>query len=112
MTLDQIFSRFFKIFKEIKSRNIEYKDSRGWSYFFYSFLIIVFFLIFIITFNLINHKNKKEIENFNLVVESEEFFNLGDYFISKINSPYEEFKYLIENNDSIDKILKDRKSVV
>ena len=106
MALDQIFRRFFKIFKEIKNRNNELKEARNWSYFFYSFLIIVFFLIFIITFNLISQKNKKEIENFNLVVKSEEFLNLGDYFISKINSPYKEVKYLIENNDSIDKILK------
>ena len=27
-------------------------------------------------------------------------------FISKINSPYKEIKYLIQNNDSIEKILK------
>ena len=106
MTLDQIFSRFSKIFKRIKNRNTKYNDSKSWNYFFYSFLIILFFLIFIITFNLINQKNKKEIENFNLVVKSEEFLNLGDYFISKINSPYKEVKYLIENNDSIEKILK------
>ena len=106
MTLDQIFSRFFKIFKEIKNKNVEYKETRSWGYFFYSFLIIVFFLIFIITFNLVNQKNKEEIENFNVVIKSEEFLNLGDYFISKINSPYKEVKYLIANNDSIDKILK------
>ena len=106
MTLDQIFSRFFKIFKEIKNKNVEYKETKSWGYFFYSFLIIVFFLIFIITFNLVNQKNKEEIENFNVVIKSEEFLNLGDYFISKINSPYKEVKYLIANNDSIDKILK------
>ena len=41
-----------------------------------------------------------------MVIKSEEFKNLGDYFISKINSPYEEIKYLIQNNDSIEKILK------
>jgi murein DD-endopeptidase MepM/ murein hydrolase activator NlpD len=106
MTLDQIFSRFFKIFKRIKSKNMKYGDSRSWGYLFYSFLVILFFLIFIIVFNLVNQKNKKKIENFNLVVESGEFKNLGDHFISKINSPYKEVKYLIENNDSVEKILK------
>ena len=106
MTLDQIFSRFFKIFRRIKSKNMKYGDSRSWGYLFYSFLVILFFLIFIIVFNLVNQKNKKKIENFNLVVESGEFKNLGDHVISKINSPYKEVKYLIENNDSVEKILK------
>ncbi|OUX44292.1 MAG: hypothetical protein CBE21_00990 [Proteobacteria bacterium TMED261] len=90
----------------MKDQQERKSDSRSWGYFFYSFLIVLFFLIFIITFNLINQKNKKEIENFHLLVESEEFKNLGDHFISKINSPYKEVKYLIENNDSIEKILK------
>ena len=106
MTLDQIFSRFSKIFKGIKNKDIRSYNLRSWSYLFYSFLIILFFLIFIIIFNLTNQKNKEEIDNFNLVIKSEEFKNLGDYFISKINSPYKEVKYLIQNNDSIEKILK------
>jgi len=106
MTLDQIFSRFSKIFKGIKDKNIRGYNLRSWSYLFYSFLIILFFLIFIIIFNLTNQKNKEKIDNFNLIVKSEEFKNLGDYFISKINSPYKEVKYLIQNNDSIEKILK------
>ena len=106
MTLDQIFSRFSKIFKGIKDKDIRAYNLRGWGYLFYSFLIILFFLVFIIIFNLTNQKKKEEIDNFNLVIKSEEFKNLGDYFISKINSPYEEVKYLIQNNDSIEKILK------
>ncbi len=106
MTLDQIFSRFFKIFRGIKNKDMKEGDSKSWGYFFYSFLVVLFFLIFIIVFNLINQKNKKEIENFNLVVKSGEFKNLGDHFISKLNSPYKEIKYFIENNDSVEKILK------
>jgi len=106
MTLDQIFSRFFKIFRGIKDKDIRGYNSKSWDYFFYSFLVILFFLIFLIIFNLVNQKNKQEIDNFNLVVKSEKFKNLGDYLISKINSPYKEVKYLIENNDSVEKILK------
>ncbi len=106
MTLDQIFSRFFRIFRGIKDKDIRGYNFKSWGYFFYSFLVILFFLIFLIIFNLINQKNKQEIDNFNLVVKSEKFKNLGEYFISKINSPYKEVKYLIENNDSVEKILK------
>ena len=40
------------------------------------------------------------------VVKSDEITNISEYFISKINSPYEEIKYLIQNNDSVEKILK------
>ncbi|MBD1150073.1 peptidoglycan DD-metalloendopeptidase family protein [Pelagibacterales bacterium SAG-MED29] len=106
MTLDQIFSRFSKIFRGIKNKGVRDYSSRNWGYFFYSFSIILLFLIFITIFNLTNQKNKKEIDNFNLIVKSKEFKNLGDYFISKINSPYKEIEYLIQNNDSIEKILK------
>ncbi len=106
MTLDQIFSRFSKVFNGLRGKNIKYIESRSWNYFVYSILVFLFFLIFIITYSLINQKSKEEVENFNLVIKSEEFLNLGDYFISKINSPYREVKYLIEKNDSIEKILK------
>jgi len=47
-----------------------------------------------------------ENQNLNSLVESNEFSNLSRYFISKINSPYKEVEYLIQNNDSVEKILK------
>ena len=68
---------------------------------------IVFFLIlFFITSNLVSSKNKSNRNNFKQVTSSSEFSNLANYFISKINSPYEEENYLIKNNDTIEKILK------
>ena len=73
---------------------------------YYIYLILVFFLTFIIISNLINKKNEKENLNFKAIVESQEFSNFSEYFVSKINSPYKEVKYLIQNNDSIEKILK------
>ena len=105
MALNQIFDHFLKISKNFKNINSNYKIL-NWKYFFYLFSIILFFLIFIIISNLINQKNKIENQNLNSLVESKEFSNLSDYFMSKINSPYKEVKYLIQNNDSIEKILK------
>ena len=68
---------------------------------------IVFFLIlFFITSNLVNSKNKSNRNNLNQVTNSSEFSNLVNYFVSKINSPYKEESYLIKNNDTIEKILK------
>ena len=105
MALNQIFNHFPKIFKNFKNRNGIYKVL-NWKHFLYFFSIMIFFTIFIIISNIINQKNKVESQNLNLIVASKEFLNLSDYFLSKINSPYKEIKYLIQNNDSIEKILK------
>ena len=105
MALDQIFSRLIK-------KNISFKKNNNsiiansWNYVFHLFLIILFFIIFIVIFNLINQKNLKEKNNLSTLVESQDFSNLSEFFISKINSPYKEIQYLIQNNDSIEKILK------
>ena len=105
MTLNRILNSLPRFFREIKNKSLEYDSIKSASYFFYSFLIVLFFVIFIVVYNYINYKNKIETQNFNKVIESKEFSNLGNYFISKINSPYSEIKYLIEQNDSIEKIL-------
>ena len=45
-------------------------------------------------------------KNFNELTKSSEFSNLSNFLISKINSPYREVNYIIENNDSVEKILR------
>ncbi len=65
-----------------------------------------FSILFFIISNLINKKNVENKNNFTEVTESSGFSNLTNYFISKINSPYEEVSYVIKNNDTIEKILK------
>jgi len=53
--------------------------------------------------------DKKDIENKNNLKEiakSSEFRKLTNFFSAKINSPYNEVKYQIKNNDSVEKILK------
>ena len=105
MALNQFFLNFFKVFKSFKFKNAV-TIKFNWKIFLYFFSIILFFVVFLIVSNLIKQQNKVKSENFESVVESQEFFNLGQYFISKINSPYSEVKYLIQNNDSMEKILK------
>jgi hypothetical protein len=105
MAINQIFSLFPKIIKKL-TRTESIFNRSNWNYFLYLFLIFIFFLIFIIISNLINHKNKVERANLNSIIKSDEFTNLSNYFITKINSPYIEVKYLIKNNDNIEKILK------
>ncbi len=105
MALNRIFNYLSKISNTSKVVSGGYK-AINWKYLIYFFSIIVFFAIFIIISNLINQKNKLESQNLNSVVSSKEFSNLNDYFFSKINSPYKEIEYLIQNNDSIERILK------
>ena len=105
MALNQILNFLSKILKTVKGGDGDYRVL-NWKYFLYFFSVIIFFTIFIIISNLINQKNKIESQNLNSVVTSKEFSNLSNYFLSKINSPYKEVEYLIQANDSIEKILK------
>ena len=107
MAIIQFLNNFFK-------NNVNFltaiKNSKLKIFNFNPFVIvsfIVFFLIlFFITSNLVSSKNKSNRNNLNQVTSSSEFSNLVNYFISKINSPYKEENYLIKNNDTVEKILK------
>ena len=105
MALNQFFAR---ITKTLKNSKVLEGNSKvvGFKYLFYLLSIVIILAIFISTSNLIEQKNQKENKNFDSVVKTNDFLNLSEYFISKINSPYKEIKYLIKNNDSVEKILK------
>ncbi len=105
MALNQFFTQIYKSFKNFKVLEGDRKVI-NFKYFFYLLPVAVILLIFILTSNLVQQKNRMEAENFNSITKTEDFSNLSDYFISKINSPYKEIKYLIKNNDSVEKILK------
>ena len=77
--------------------------------FFIITFVIIFSGFFFITSNLINKKNKDNEKNFYEITKSSEFSNFSNFLISKINSPYKEIDYIIKNNDSIEKILKNFK---
>ena len=72
----------------------------------YFTILVVSLVIYISTYSLINNqkiKNEKNLENF---LSSKEFTNLKRSFFESLKSPYAEFSYKIQNNDSIGKILK------
>ena len=71
--------------------------------------IIFFSVIFFSISSLVNKKNKDNENNLVEITKTREFSNLTNYFISKINSPYEEVSYIIKKNDTIEKILKNYK---
>jgi murein DD-endopeptidase MepM/ murein hydrolase activator NlpD len=73
-----------------------------------SFLII-FSAIFFVSSNLIQKKSYLEANALGEVAKNKEFTNLTNFLISKINSPYEEIDYIVKNNDTVEKILKNFK---
>ena len=75
------------------------------SFTFISF-IFIFSAIFFISSNLISNKNEKKINNFKEITKSNEFSNFTSFLFSNINSPYKEIDYVINNNDTVEKILK------
>ena len=68
--------------------------------------LVLFSLIFFITSNFIYKKNKESESNFQEITKTNDFLNLTNFLISKINSPYKEVNYVIKNNDTVEKILK------
>ena len=79
-------------------------------YVYFIFFIVIFFT-YIIFSTQIKSYNKLKADNFNVLVSSNEFKNLGNYFLSSLRSPYKEYKYIIQNNDSIEKIFNNYKII-
>ena len=71
--------------------------------------LIVFSVLFFVTSNLIQKNNSRDANRLKEITENKEFTNLTNFLLSKINNPYEEVVYVIKNNDTIEKILKEFK---
>ena len=105
MAINQIFLNFFKTIKNNIGKNSQLFP-KNLNYLLYIILIFSFLVVFLSINHFMIEKRELESQNLGNIVKSEEFKNLGNYLISKINSPYKEVEYVIQNNDSIEKILK------
>jgi murein DD-endopeptidase MepM/ murein hydrolase activator NlpD len=98
--------QFYKAVLSI--RNIDFSSvlriKKNLIYFFLFFFVLTFFIF---SNNQITTLNKDKEKNLDEVLDSSEFLNLKSYFLNTLISPYIEYKYIIKNNDSIEKILKD-----
>jgi murein DD-endopeptidase MepM/ murein hydrolase activator NlpD len=107
MTLIQILSNYYKKkFPIVSLAKVNKFKILNISPIIFASTIVFFAIIFFTISNLISEKNRKNEDNLKLISKSNEFSNLTNYFVSKINSPYEEVEYLIKNNDTVEKILK------
>ncbi len=71
-----------------------------------TFVAILILIIFYTSTTMISQKKIENQDSLQKITNSNEFSNLTNFLISKINSPYQERNYIIKNNDSIEKILK------
>jgi len=107
MTVIQFISNFYnKMLKFSSSKRIRETKILNFKPIIFLSFIIFFSVLFLIISNLVNTKSKVSKNNLLEITRSNEFSNLTNYFISKINSPYEEVEYVIKNSDTIEKILK------
>ena len=75
------------------------------SFIIYPVTLIVILVVYSLTYNSINNQNRDNEKNLENFFNSKEFVNTKNSNFDILNSPYREFKYKIENNDSIGKIL-------
>jgi len=72
----------------------------------YFFILAIFFSVYAFTVNRINSYNISIKNNFDFFLRSNEFKNIKEFVFENLNSPYKEYSYIVENNDTIEKILK------
>ncbi len=72
----------------------------------YPLIVLIIFLIYSSTYSFINNQKSENEQNLEKFFASNEFKDIKKSIFENLKSPYLEFKYKIENNDSIGKILK------
>ena len=108
MTLKDLFKKFPITFLSNlqKQKKGDLKLSNNLSILIYPSIILVAFIVYIFTFNSINNQKNENEKNLDKFFNSEEFVNVKGSFLKNLKSPYIEFSYNIENNDSIGRVLK------
>tara|TARA_Y100000591_G_scaffold321563_1_gene336732 strand:+ start:126 stop:1472 length:1347 start_codon:yes stop_codon:yes gene_type:complete len=101
--LNKYLKRSFNSDSFIDIRKIKIQNLNSIAFF---SLIIFLSISFFLYSNLSIQKGNENKNNLKNISQSKEFNNITNYFISKIKSPYGEIKYLIKNNDSVERILK------
>ena len=105
MTFKDIIKFSRKRFEEISAKKDEKNIIFNKKYYVLFIFFIVIFFTYIVFVNQINSYSKLKEKNLNTLVQSNEATRLKSFFLESISSPYREYEYIIQNNDSIEKIL-------
>ncbi len=105
MTFKDIIKFSRKRFEEISAKKDEKNITFNKKYYVLFIFFIVIFFTYIVFVNQINSYSKLKEKNLNTLIQSNEATRLKSFFLESISSPYREYEYIIQNNDSIEKIL-------
>ena len=108
MSLKQLYNSFFKIIGSKSAQKIKNNASvfkQFYSYLIYFFYLVIVFIIYTVISNQINNASANKQKNFENLIETNDVKKIGNYFLKKLRSPYNEIEYTIQINDSINSIL-------
>ncbi len=101
--ISNLFKKKYNFFSLIDAKVLKIQK---FNLFFLISFVIFFSILFFISSAFIDKSNKKKEDNLNEITKTNDFLNLQDFLVSKINSPYEEINYIIQKNDTLETILR------
>ncbi len=106
MTLKDLFKKT-QLFNNRKNEEFGlFFSKKKWLLIIYPIILASFFTVYGITYSYLNDRESKNQENLEKFFETNKFSKLKKTIFVNLKSPYLEFKYNIEFNDSIGRILK------
>jgi len=73
---------------------------------FYFFIFGIVFLVYAVVLSQVKSYTELKENNFNFFLKSEEFDNIKAFVTENIKSPYREYNHTVQNNDTLEKVLK------
>ena len=105
MTLKELFKKTLAFKSQNNDDFVLFFSKKKWLFVIYPAVFISFFIIYSVTFTYLNNKDTINEENLEKFFQTSEFSELKETLFENLKSPYLEFKYNIEINDSIGRIL-------
>ena len=105
MTLKDLMKKFVPFIKTKNEAKVEVSYVKRLSLIIYTSIILISFTVYLMTYNFINNQQKSNEQRLEKFFSTGEVQDLKNSFFKSLKSPYSEFNYKIENNDSIGKIL-------
>ena len=75
-------------------------------YLLYFLAVSIFFSLYSLAINQIKLYSQSKEKRFDSFLKSDELSYIKEYIFENLNSPYKEFIYIVQNNDTIEKILR------
>ena len=106
MTLKEFFKKFQTPILQSNQKKGGFNFLKNYSLIVYTGILLFSIIIYSTTYKSVNNQKNENAKNLEDFFNSNEFSKIKGSFFETFKSPYVEFSYNIENNDSIGKILK------